>query len=413
MDSKNESEQIKPIFDLNDVKSNYMVKSIFNYIKRNKSLNIIKFNKNVQEILDITIKDYKYYYETLEIGIIPVKDKYGKFINIGDKKECYHIIFDDRGEEINRNYLTEEDEVSKIRILIDPEVKSLKNLFNGCECIKYIYSKRFNRTDINDMSYMFNGCSSLKKFEYRIFQTNNVLDMSYMFNGCTSLKELDLSKIITHNVTNMSHMFNECSSLITLKLNKFDTHNVTNMSHMFNGCSSLMILNLNIFDTHNVTNMSHMFSECSLLNEIKLSNFKTNEVYDMSYMFYKCSSLKKLDLSFFYTNKVYDTSHMFEECSSLKELNLHNFITTGCNMNYMFNNCSSLEILDISNLCVYNSEGDEGLLNGCYSLRELHIAHMFGDFEDDIEALIKRYLGDCSDHLKNYVRKEFKELKKI
>ena len=387
MDSKNESEQIKPIFDLNDVKSNYMVKNIFNYIKRNKSLNIIKFSKNVQERLDITIKDYKYYYETLEIGIIPVKDKYGKFINIGDKKECYHIIFDDRGEEINRNYLTEEDEVSKIRILIDPEVKSLKNLFNGCECIKYIYSKRFNRTDINDMSYMFNGCSSLKKFEYRIFQTNNVLDMSYMFNGCSSLKELDLSKIITHNVTNMSYMFN--------------------------GCSSLMTLNLNIFDTHNVINMSHMFSECSLLNEIKLSNFTTNEVYDMSYMFYKCSSLKKLDLSFFYTNKVYDISHMFEECSSLKELNLHNFITTNCNMDYMFNNCSSLEILDISNLCVYNPEGDRGLLNGCYSLKELHIDHMFGDFEYDIDALIEYYLDDCSYDLKSYVRKEFKELKKI
>ena len=50
----------------------------------------------------------------------------------------YHIYFNDNKEEIKRNYLNENDNVSKIKIIIDYQVKSFMYLFEDCKCIEYI-----------------------------------------------------------------------------------------------------------------------------------------------------------------------------------------------------------------------------------------------------------------------------------
>ena len=270
---KGELKQIKPTFILNNIKSNYILKYIFDFMKKNKFLEFIKHNKIIQKKLNITIKDYKEYFESIEIEIIPSENKIGKFINFNDKKEHYQIFFDNRNEEIKRNNLTEEDKVSKIIITISSEVKSFKNLFSRCECVKSISFKRFNRNDI----------------------------------------------------TNMSHLFYECTSLVELDLTKFDTSNVEDMDYMFCACSSLKKINISNFNTNNVFNMMHMFGGCSSLEELDLSNFNIRNVEDMSYMFYECSSLKRLDISSFRINNK-NTYWMFEDCSSLEELHIDNSI---------------------------------------------------------------------------------------
>ena len=53
--------------------------------------------------INIDIKDYKEYYEQIEIEIISILDKCGKFINIKKVDEkYYHIYFDDNKKEIKR-----------------------------------------------------------------------------------------------------------------------------------------------------------------------------------------------------------------------------------------------------------------------------------------------------------------------
>ena len=53
--------------------------------------------KNIKQRLNLNINDYKEYCETyssIEIELVPVKDKFGKFININDKNKLYiHIYF--------------------------------------------------------------------------------------------------------------------------------------------------------------------------------------------------------------------------------------------------------------------------------------------------------------------------------
>ena len=83
--------------------------------------------------------------------------------------------------------------MTKIKIIIDYQVKSFKELFNEVKSIESINFRKFHRDNITDMSYMFDGCSSLKELNLNNFNTNNVTNMYgmfSMFSGC--LDELKL-----------------------------------------------------------------------------------------------------------------------------------------------------------------------------------------------------------------------------
>ena len=77
---------------LKNVKSHYIIKIIFEYMTERKSLETIRYNKSIQNRINININHYKLYYETktsIELDIIPMKGKYGKFINIKEEDKKY------------------------------------------------------------------------------------------------------------------------------------------------------------------------------------------------------------------------------------------------------------------------------------------------------------------------------------
>ena len=188
-----------------------------------KSLETIRYNKSIQKRINININHYKAYSETktsIELDIIPTKGEYGEFVKMKEEdKKYFHIYFNDnKKKEIENNSVYKDDNVSKISITIDYQIKSFSILFYDCECIESIEFKKFYRNNVTDMSGMFFGCSSLKELNLINFNTNNVTDMSCMFYGCSSLKELNLNNFNTINVTNMRSMFYGCSSLKELIL---------------------------------------------------------------------------------------------------------------------------------------------------------------------------------------------------
>ena len=176
MDSKDiintekENEKLKLITSKNkfiNIKSDYILKKLFNNMEKRISLKIIKCNINIQKRLKIDINNYKDFSEkfsSIELEIIPIQNEYGPFIDIKEEnKKYFHIYFNDNKEEIKKTELNNEDKVSKINIIIDYQIKSFKELFNYCICIEYINFKKFYRNNITDMSYMFFECSSLKE----------------------------------------------------------------------------------------------------------------------------------------------------------------------------------------------------------------------------------------------------------
>ena len=206
-----------------DIKSNVILKKIFEIIQKNKLLDIANYNKKLQKRLNLTINDYKEYsqiYSSIEIELKIEDNKYNKFINISsNNKKYYHIYFDDSKEEIKRNYFKIDEKIKTVKIIIDYQIKSFKELFYNCKCISSILFKKFYRINITDMSYMFYGCSSLKEINLTNFNTNDVINMSHMFYGCSSLKELNLTNFDTNNVIDMKDMFSECSDELKNKIN--------------------------------------------------------------------------------------------------------------------------------------------------------------------------------------------------
>ena len=203
---------INSIFNkFDNIKSNYILKRILNNLQTKKLLIINKYNKKIQQRLDISFQDYKNCCQ-IEIEIIPIKNKFGppiNFINIDkdDEERYYHIYFNNIKEETNKKYLFYNEKIDKIRIIIDYQIISFYKLFYDCKCNYSISFKRFNRNNIINMNKMFSRCLSLKKIDFSNFNTNNVTDMGSMFSGCSSLEEINLINFNTTNVTNMSCMF--------------------------------------------------------------------------------------------------------------------------------------------------------------------------------------------------------------
>ena len=215
---------------LSKIRSNYILKQIFNNLQLKILLKIIKYNKALQKRIGINKKDYQNYLKII-IELIPLKNINTYFINIdkGFKSFC-HIYFDDNEKEVNRYYLKENDKIKKIKIVLDYEIKSLSRLFQGCECIEKINFINFNRKDIYDMSYMFYGCKSLKEINFNNFNTDNVTNMSFMFSCCINLTSINLSKFNTEKVSNMTYMFIKCSNLKNVTINK----NFINLENLIN-----------------------------------------------------------------------------------------------------------------------------------------------------------------------------------
>ena len=88
------SNSIKSNNFLGNIKSTYFIKKLFEHIKRSKHLEIIKYNKIMQNIFEISINNYREYFETftpIEIEVIPIKNKKCRFINnISKEQESYY-----------------------------------------------------------------------------------------------------------------------------------------------------------------------------------------------------------------------------------------------------------------------------------------------------------------------------------
>ena len=217
---KEKLKQMKSKVDLKKIKSDFFLRKLFYIMKANRTLTIIKYNKKLQKRLNLNITDYEKFaqlFSSIEIKLKLDESEYdenNKFINISDKeKEYFHIYFDNSNEEIERNFLKKNEKVNRIKVLINYQVKSFKELFYNCKCINSIAFINFYRINITDMKSMFKGCSSLNELDLSKFNTKYVTNMSSMFDGCSLLEEINLSNFNTNNVTNISSMFNGCSSL--------------------------------------------------------------------------------------------------------------------------------------------------------------------------------------------------------
>ena len=166
------------------IKSKIILKKIFDRLNFIKLLDIIKYNKKIQNKFNINSDDYEKN-SKIVIEIIPSSFVSGKFINILNKR-YFHFYLDENKKENENNTINEKDKIKKIKIIIDNHDNiSLSKLFLGCQIIEEINFVKYYNKYVNDMSYLFCDCLSLRKINISNLMTDNVINMSYMFSGCT------------------------------------------------------------------------------------------------------------------------------------------------------------------------------------------------------------------------------------
>ena len=96
-ENSKDNESAKPNPILENIKSRYILSKIYDNMTKKKKLEFVKYNKKIQNRINLSVKNYKEYSETyssIEIEIIPTKGKYGKFIYFDQSdKLFYHIYF--------------------------------------------------------------------------------------------------------------------------------------------------------------------------------------------------------------------------------------------------------------------------------------------------------------------------------
>ena len=153
VEEQGQSKLIASHNQLKNVKSDYFIQKFFGYMPKRKSLETVRYNKSIQKRINININHYKAYseeYSSIELDIIPKKGEYGEFINIKkEDKKFFHIYFNDnKNKEIENTSLHKNDNVSKISIIIDYQIKSFSRLFAFCDCIESIEFKKFYRNNV-------------------------------------------------------------------------------------------------------------------------------------------------------------------------------------------------------------------------------------------------------------------------
>ena len=126
------------------IRSGVKLKQIFSCLEKKKTLKIIKYNNQIKRRLNLDYSDYKPFC-TIEIELFPIENKYGKFVNIlnNDEEKYYHFYFNDSENEIKRNTINENDNVTKIKIILDYDIISLSKLFYNLNVLNQYILKSF------------------------------------------------------------------------------------------------------------------------------------------------------------------------------------------------------------------------------------------------------------------------------
>ena len=74
------------VSSFNRLSCQYTLQNIFNHLKNIHQLQIIRYSKKYQTLLNKTIKDYADESQKIIVEIFPAKNKDCKFINISKKK---------------------------------------------------------------------------------------------------------------------------------------------------------------------------------------------------------------------------------------------------------------------------------------------------------------------------------------
>jgi len=305
--------EINSVGDLLDINSKYIIETILDFLPEKRKLELIKYNKEIQERIGIN-RTEEYFKYNFKITIN--YDDYDSIINVKNINlgENFNIEKTDNGTVIlsNKNDITRD---FKFKILND----SL-NILKDAKNLEVKIESPYNT--FRSCEEMFYAHDNITKIDISNFYTGNVVNFSTMFAHCINLKEIvGLNNMNTEKAVDMSSMFAYCKKLKEIDLSNFNTSNVNKMLGMFRHCKNLKeVIGFSDLKVEKVNNISYLFSECKFIEKIKFPEFKN--VKNMSSLFYHCTCLSEVDFNGmdFSTLELCGADSMFTNCERLKKI---------------------------------------------------------------------------------------------
>ena len=269
---------------LENISSKYLIKKIFSYLKVPTTLKLIKVNKNLKKILEITNFHYAYYYlfnifknvqiEKIDdilnssyIQIIPEDIKYEIILKLIEKLK---LFFD---EPIHIPI--------KSNISIIKELKKIK--FNNCliEMKEDYFSdleinKEYNISDIfNDninilFNYKFESLMNKKKIKTKNYQNIKYLNIKNNYDG---------EIINVSNYNNLEYLSIESSKELKLIFSKNQYQNLKVLKLDLNNKRITFEVDDDVTYEKLFENLKELHTNIVLLNKIKFKNTKLKKLY--------------------------------------------------------------------------------------------------------------------------------------
>ena len=166
----------------------------------------------------------------------------------------------------------------------------------GQQCLLSMLYLDIN-TNIMSMLTTFGSCYNLKYVNTRNWNTSNVEDFSSAFLRCRSLTSLDASNFNTSKATRMNNMFNRCNNLTSLDVSNWNTGKLTDARYLFGYCEALTELDLHTWNVISLTDISRMFFNCINLESLDISNFNMENLITAENALYYTLKLKTINVS--------------------------------------------------------------------------------------------------------------------
>ena len=305
------------------IRGEYIKKNILSYFDMIKQMQVLRYNKKYQKLLNLEKNDYVFLYlintiikvqnrkmnnklkNKILFNLTDCFDKYDNcffYIKYKDTNKYINIITKNCKEyAISYNlklflYYKDDSLIKKIRSnsvtsyyrnyifffyneYVKDEYINLSNLFNDDEDLCY-FTVLKNQSKYRSTFNMFYNCFNLEKVNLKLLNTENLINVSCMFRHCIKLKDIFFrDNVDLEKVEDASEMFYRCENIKSVNLDLFNLKNVIDMGGMFSCCTSLETIKMTKFNTCNVSNFNYMFENCHNLKEIILgdNNFIINE----------------------------------------------------------------------------------------------------------------------------------------
>lgn len=240
--------------------------------------------------------------------------------------------------------------------------------------------------DVKSAKELFQGCRNLQKIDLSGLTLDNLEIASKIFEQCVNIVELDLQTIVFSKTTRMDGLCLLCEQLETVKFgnHKYKQSSLIDISLMFYKCYKLKNIEFGSLTFKNVKHADAMFAHCQCLEDIDTDRLRFYKIERLEQAFLDCRQLKSLDLQTQYLGNLHSASKILKDQSSIEQFKTQSTMFNKLmNASQMLDNCMQLSdftiIKDPRKPDKYgeNIRSTENMFKGCSSLEIVDLSEFY------------------------------------